>query len=169
MADTSAHRYALALGSNRPLSARRTSARLFEEAATLIGHIAVVTATSPIIQTAPIGPSMRRYANAALLVESPLAPMAMLEALQSIERDLGRRRFRRWGARSIDIDIILWSGGAWNGRTLTIPHAAFRGRDFVLTPLLTIAPDWRDPWSGLTIRHLAARLSVRPAKAASRG
>ncbi|MFZ2996784.1 2-amino-4-hydroxy-6-hydroxymethyldihydropteridine diphosphokinase [Sphingobium sp.] len=165
MVDTPAYLYALALGSNRPLSARRTPARLVDEAAALMGRIGPVLARSPTIETAPIGPSLRRYANAALLIESPLAPHAMLAALQAIERDLGRRRFRRWGARSIDIDIILWSGGAWNSRALTIPHPAFRVRAFVLTPLLNIVPDWRDPRSGLTVRHLAARL----AKAASRG
>lgn len=165
MPDTRTHIYALAIGSNRPLSARRTPARLLDEATTRIGRIARVIGVAPIIETAPIGPSARRFANGALLVESAFAPPAMLAALQDIERDLGRRRFRRWGARSIDIDIILWSGGSFNSGALTIPHREFRHRAFVLTPLLAIAPGWRDPCSGLTIRHLAFRL----AKAASRG
>ena len=169
MVDKPAHLYALTLGSNRPLSARRTPARLLDEASAHIARVASVLARSPTIETPPMGPSLRRYANAALLVESPLDPPAMLAALQSIEHDLGRRRFRRWGARSIDIDVILWSGGAWNSRALTIPHRAFRVRPFVLTPLLSIVPGWRDPRSGLTIRHLAARLFARPVKAASRG
>lgn len=165
MPDTRTHIYALAIGSNRPLSARRTPARLLDEATTRIGRIVRVIRVAPIIGTAPIGPSARRFANGALLIESPLAPPAMLATLQGIERDLGRRRFRRWGARSIDIDIILWSGGSFDSRALTIPHRAFRHRAFVLTPLLAIVPGWRDPRSGLTIRHLAFRL----AKAASRG
>ena len=105
-----------------------------------------------------MGPSRRVFANGALLMESDLPPDAMLTHLQRIERDLGRRRFRHWGARSVDIDIILWSGGRWDSRALHIPHPAFRQRDFVLTPLCAIAPGWRDPISGLSVRHLHARL-----------
>lgn len=158
MADTSTHTYALALGSNRPLSASRTPARLLDEAVALIGHQMRVITVAPTIATPPMGPSSRLYANSALLVESPLPPPALLALLQSIEHRLGRRRHRRWGARSVDIDIILWSGGTWANRLLTIPHSAFRQRAFVLTPLVAIAPRWRDPLSGLTIRHLHARL-----------
>jgi 2-amino-4-hydroxy-6-hydroxymethyldihydropteridine diphosphokinase len=152
------HLYALALGSNRPLSARRTPPRLLAEAVALIGAQARVLAVSPTIPTPPLGPSTRIFANGALLVESALPPPAMLAFLQSVETRLGRRRHRRWGARSIDIDIILWSGGIWRSRTLSIPHAACRSRDFVLTPLLAVAPDWRDPQTGLAVRHLHARL-----------
>lgn len=165
MAKTALHLYALALGSNRPLSARLPPRRLLAEAVTRIAQHAQIVATAPTIETAPIGPSRRRYANAALVVQSPLAPPAMLTWLQSIEQALGRRRYRRWGARSVDIDIILWSGGQWNSPTLTIPHPAFAMRDFVLTPLRAIAPAWRDPRSGLTIRHLDARLNTRRQKA----
>ena len=152
------HLYALALGSNRPLSARRTPPRLLAEAATLIGEHGRVLRVSPTLSTPPLGPSARRFANGALIVESPLPPPAMLGVLQGVENRLGRRRHRRWGARSIDIDIILWSGGLWCSRTLTIPHAACRNRGFVLTPLMAIAPHWRDPKTGLAVRHLHARL-----------
>ena len=95
MADTSTHTYALALGSNRPLSARRTPARLLDEAAALIGQQMRVIALAPTIATPPMGPSSRLYANSALLVESPLPPPALLALLQSIEHRLGRRRHRR--------------------------------------------------------------------------
>lgn len=124
----------------------------------LIGAQARVLRVSPTLSTAPLGPSARRFANSAILVESPMSPPAMLAVVQNIENRLGRRRYRRWGARSVDIDIILWSGGAWRSRTLTIPHAAYRTRSFVLTPLLTLAPDWRDPHLAITVRHLHARL-----------
>lgn len=109
---------------------------------------------SPIIRTPPLGPSIRRFANAAALVDSDLAPPAMLAWLKAIERDLGRRRGRRWGARPIDLDIILWSGGTWHARALTIPHSAFRSRDFVLIPLAAIAGGWRDPVTRRSIRQL---------------
>lgn len=113
---------------------------------------------APTLPTPPLGPSARRFANGAILVESPLSPPAMLTLLQDIENRLGRRRYRRWGARSVDIDIILWSGGLWRSRTLTIPHAAYRTRSFVLAPLLAVVPDWRDPLKAVTVRHLHARL-----------
>jgi 2-amino-4-hydroxy-6-hydroxymethyldihydropteridine diphosphokinase len=57
----------------------------------------------------------------------------------------------------IDLDIILWSDGAWASNGLTVPHPEFRRRDFVLRPLAAIVPDWRDPLTGRTIRQLAAR------------
>lgn len=163
------HVYALALGSNRPLSARRTSARLLEEATMLIGAQARVLRMSPTLSTPPIGPSSRRFANGALLVETTLPPPAMLTFLQGIENILGRRRHRRWGARTIDIDIILWSGGVWRSRLLTIPHAAYHDRAFVLTPLLAIAADWRDPHRAATVRHLHTRLQKARVRHATRG
>ncbi|WP_328804648.1 2-amino-4-hydroxy-6-hydroxymethyldihydropteridine diphosphokinase [Sphingobium psychrophilum] len=137
---------------------RRTPAQLLTEAIALIGEHARVLRIAPTLSTTPLGPSARRFANSAILVESALSPPAMLGFLQNIENRLGRRRYRRWGARSVDIDIILWSGGPWRSRTLTIPHAAYRSRSFVLKPLLAVAPDWRDPHLAITVRHLHARL-----------
>ena len=152
------HVYALALGSNRPLSARMTPACLLSGAVRLIAELGPVLSVAPVMQTRPIGPSRRIFVNGAVLMESSLPPEEMLSGLQAIERALGRQRFRRWGPRWLDIDIILWSGGRWNSRSLRIPHPAFRERDFVLTPLLAIAPGWRDPVSRLSIRHLRFRL-----------
>lgn len=108
--------------------------------------------------TRPLGPSARAYTNAVVLIETDLAPPALLAHLKAIERAYGRRRGRRWGARPLDLDIIGWSGGIWHSPTLGIPHAAFRRRRFVLAPLVEIAPDWRDPVTNLTARHLLARL-----------
>ena len=161
------HLYVLALGSNRAVSARLTPARLLGEAVGLLGAQAVVVAISPIIQTPPLGPSIRLYANAAILVRSALPPPRMLHLVQSIESRLGRRRHRRWGARSMDIDIILWSGGRWRSRSLTIPHPSWLERDFVLRPLEAVAPRWRDPWSGRTVRQ--SRAVLRKPKGATRG
>ena len=58
----------------------------------------------------------------------------------------------------LDLDIILWSEGSWGG-VPTIPHPSFRERLFVLAPLAEIAPAWRDPLSGLTVRQLLHRLA----------
>lgn len=161
--------YALALGSNRALSASLPPRRLIDAAALAIAGLGRIVACSPTLSTPPLGPSARRFANAALLLETVLPPDRLLIRLQQIERSLGRRRHRRWGARRMDIDIILWSGGRWRSRALTIPHAAFRQRDFVLRPIAAIAPDQRDPATGSTIRQLYARLKKARPKPPARG
>ena len=163
------HFYALALGSNRALSTIRTPPILLQEATAGLAKLGRVVATAPIILTAPLGPSLRRFANGAILLESKLPPNEMLKAINALEDQLGRRRRRRWGDRSMDIDIILWSGGRWESRKLHIPHPAFRHRDFVLSPLLAVAPKWRDPLTGLSIRHLHARLQKATYLAHARG
>ena len=68
---------------------------------------------------------------------------------------------QRWGARVLDLDIVLWSEGPWASPGLIVPHVEFRNRAFVLNPLLAIVPDWRDPITGLTPRQLAHRLRAR--------
>ncbi len=120
-----------------------------------------VVMTSDVVETAPLGPALRRFANAVAVVESDLSPPDMLDQLKEIEAAFGRRRGQLWADRVIDLDIVLWSGGSWSSAGLTVPHPEFRNRDFVLGPLLQIAPDWRDPVTGLTVRHLAARLTRR--------
>jgi 2-amino-4-hydroxy-6-hydroxymethyldihydropteridine diphosphokinase len=120
----------------------------------------VVETASRTIVSAPLGPSRRRYANAAAVVVTEAAPEAVLERLQQIERSFGRRRRgARWRARVLDLDIVLWSGGPWASKRLVIPHPEFRSRAFVLGPAAQIAAGWRDPVTGRTLRQLSARLS----------
>ena len=121
--------------------------------------LGTVTARSPVLSTLPLGPSSRRFANAAVAIETELDPPSMLAALQWTEGEFGRRRWRRWGDRVLDLDIVLWSEGSFFAPKLTIPHPAFRARDFVLGPAAGIAPRWRDPQSGLTLRQSNARLT----------
>ena len=160
MSETSSSTYLVALGSNRrhhlygsPASVVRAS---MEECAAL----GTVTARSPVIASAPMGAAQRCFANAAVVIESNYAPDALLAGLKRIEAEFGRRRGRRWGDRVLDLDIILWSGGVYVSRALTIPHREFRNRAFVLTPAAQIARDWRDPVTGLSIAHLNARLTL---------
>ena len=62
----------------------------------------------------------------------------------------------------LDLDLVLWSGGCFAAPGLVIPHPLFRNRAFVLAPAVQIAPRWRDPVTGLSVRQLHARLT-RPA------
>lgn len=120
----------------------------------------VIEAVSPIFDNPPLGPSQRRFANAAMAVECDRDPHSMLSLLKATEAAFGReRRGQRWRARVLDLDIILWNGGAWASTGLTIPHPAFRKRDFVLRPASAIAGAWRDPISGLSVHQLNARLA----------
>ncbi|KHK90947.1 2-amino-4-hydroxy-6-hydroxymethyldihydropteridine diphosphokinase [Novosphingobium malaysiense] len=164
------HRYLIALGSNMPHGRYGAPRAVIAAALQALdrGKSRVVSA-SRVIETPPLGPSRRRYANAVAMLRSNREPDEMLHKLQKIERKFGRRRCgRAWSSRVLDLDIVLWSGGAWASHgeepSLVIPHPLFRKRTFVLGPAATIAGDWCDPLSGLTIRQLSARLTKpRPA------
>lgn len=149
--------YLIAIGSNR--RGRHGAPR--DEVRAAVAALDGVVAVSSVIETPAIGPSIRRFANAACVIDSGDSPPDMLAGLKAIERDFGRRRGQRWGARVIDLDIILWSGGCWASPGLVVPHIDYRARDFVLGPAVQIAPDWRDPLTNLTVRQLHARLTRR--------
>ncbi|MDH7974937.1 2-amino-4-hydroxy-6-hydroxymethyldihydropteridine diphosphokinase [Sphingomonas sp. AR_OL41] len=149
--------YVIGLGSNR----RGRHGAPAREVAAAIDALGGVIAVSPIIASAPLGPSIRRFANAVALIESDEAPPALLARLKRIERAFGRRRGQRWGARVIDLDIILWSGGCWGDADLVIPHRLFRERAFVLAPLAKIVPGWRDPVTQRSVRQLAHAVDRR--------
>ncbi|MFS0772480.1 2-amino-4-hydroxy-6-hydroxymethyldihydropteridine diphosphokinase [Sphingomonas sp. 1P08PE] len=149
--------YAVALGSNRRTRHGSPAATVSAAMAAIGG----VVARSPIAATPPLGPSIRRFANAAVLIRSDDPPPLLLDRLKAIERAMGRRPGRRWGARPIDLDIVMWSGGRWRSRTLTVPHAACRTRRFVLAPLAAIVPGWRDPLTGRTVRQLLSQVDRR--------
>ncbi|HEY0312962.1 MAG TPA: 2-amino-4-hydroxy-6-hydroxymethyldihydropteridine diphosphokinase [Allosphingosinicella sp.] len=156
--------YAIALGSNRP-GRRGSPAQTVRAAADALG----VVHLSRILRTEAVGPAGRGFANAAAILESDLDPPALLRLLKQTERDFGRRGGRRWGPRVLDLDIILWSEGAFAGPGLIVPHPAFRTRAFVLEPLAEVAPGWPDPLSGATIAQLLHLLRhPRPVDRASR-
>lgn len=124
-----------------------------------LAALGTVEARSPVIDSAPMGAARRTFANAAATLESDLAPPDLLKELKAIENDFGRRRGQTWGDRVLDLDIVLWSGGKWHSHELQVPHAGLAERAFVLGPACAIAPDWRDPLSGLALRHMQARLT----------
>jgi 2-amino-4-hydroxy-6-hydroxymethyldihydropteridine diphosphokinase len=154
--------YVIGLGSNRPHGRHGCPERVLTAAiAALRAEGLHVERTSRIIRTPPLGPSHRRFANAAVLVETDWPPHELLDRLKRIERAFGRRNGRRWGARVLDCDILAWSGGAWASPGLTVPHVALAGRAFALGPAAEIAPRWRHPFHNLALAQLHARLTRR--------
>jgi 2-amino-4-hydroxy-6-hydroxymethyldihydropteridine diphosphokinase len=159
------HRYLIALGSNVRHPRHGPPRRVLAAALEALDHGKFeVLAASRVIESAPLGPSRRRYANAVAVVKSKRNPLEVLHKLHKIEHRFGRRRHgQAWGSRVLDLDIVLWNGGPYAmsdaAADLVIPHPAFRERGFVLGPATQIAGDWRDPLSGLTIRQLRARLT----------
>ena len=150
--------YAIALGSNRRHAIHGSPNAIVAAAVKEIAAQGLAIERVSKIRTTPaLGPAGRAFANAALTLSTKLAPPEMLRQLKAVERRFGRRRGRRWGPRVLDLDIVLWSGGQWKERGLTIPHRGFRQRAFVLEPLVEISPGWRDPVTGATMRQLNFR------------
>jgi 2-amino-4-hydroxy-6-hydroxymethyldihydropteridine diphosphokinase len=105
---------------------------------------AVLLARSPDYATPPWGDEQQaRFVNACIEIETSLAPLALLKVLQSVEQAFGRERSkqRRWGPRSLDLDLIAYDDVAMDEPDLTLPHPRLFERAFVLVPLAEIAPD----------------------------
>jgi len=157
------HRYVIAFGSNRRHGSIGAPRKVLGAASVALHKAGIGTVrASRLIHTPPLGPSLRTYANAAVQIETSLEPGELLALLKRTEREFGRRSGgQRWISRVLDLDIVLWSGGAYVGKGLVIPHPRFRERLFVLGPVSEVAPGWRDPLTGLTVRQLKARLTAR--------
>lgn len=114
------------------------------EAITAIAQLpsTLITKTSPFYRSKPLGPQDQPdYLNAVLQINTDLSPLDLLSALQQIETALGRvRKDQRWGARTLDLDILLYDNIEMNTQSLTIPHYDMKQREFVLYPLFDIAP-----------------------------
>ena len=154
------HLYAIAIGSNRPHGRYGRPAGVIEAAIARLDEEFGLFDASPIVLNPAHGGAGRDFANAVALVESGAEPPELLGRLKAIEREFGRRHGRRWGPRVLDLDLILWSGGRWRSRQITVPHSQLEQRSFVLQPLASIAPGWRVR-GGLTARQLAHRLARR--------
>ncbi len=105
-----------------------------------------VVATSRVYESEAWGGlAQPRYANAVVEIASELGALSLLRACKGIERAMGREPAVRFGPRSIDLDLLLFGDAAIDTPELTVPHARMLERDFVVTPLLEIAPDVRLP------------------------
>ncbi len=100
-----------------------------------------VLACSSLYQSPPMGPADQPdYINAVAAIETTLTPHQLLLQLQAIEQCHGRKRERRWGARTLDLDLLIYADMTLSDETLTLPHPGLAERDFVLYPLQEIAP-----------------------------
>lgn len=94
------------------------------------------------------------FINMAVRIRTGLTPSGLLERLKAIEKEMGRGTKERWGPRIIDLDILFYDDLIINGPDLTIPHPHLTRRDFVLKPLLEIAPDTIHPVLKKSIREI---------------
>lgn len=129
-----------------------------ERIATLLDHFTL----SAIVETAPVGVGLENdppYLNAVGVGETSMAACDVFAALRAIEGAAGRTRPYAGAPRTLDLDLILAGRDVVEEPGLQVPHPRFRERLFVLEPLAAIAPEIRDPVTGLTSAELLA--SVR--------
>jgi 2-amino-4-hydroxy-6-hydroxymethyldihydropteridine diphosphokinase len=101
-----------------------------------------VTASSRVWETVPVGgPPQPDYLNAVIRVETDLSARDLLEVGRRVEARLGRVRKERWGARTIDVDVLLFDEEEIQEEDLVVPHPRLSQRAFVLLPLLELVPD----------------------------
>ncbi|MHA7835200.1 MAG: 2-amino-4-hydroxy-6-hydroxymethyldihydropteridine diphosphokinase [Algiphilus sp.] len=107
-------------------------------------------ASSALYRSAPMGPPQPDYCNAVALIETGLAPLSLLQALQALESEAGRSRAgERWCARELDCDLLVYGDHVEQLPGLTLPHPGMAARNFVLLPLAEIAPQLYIPGLGM--------------------
>ncbi|MES2682684.1 MAG: 2-amino-4-hydroxy-6-hydroxymethyldihydropteridine diphosphokinase [Pseudomonadota bacterium] len=117
-----------------------------------------VKKVSTFYRSSAIGPAGQPdYCNAVAQLDTALAPQDLLDAMQGIEDAAGRVRGTRWGARVLDLDLLLYGQVMCSTERLTLPHPELAFRDFVLWPLTEIAPEVQVPLLGRA-RDLLAQL-----------
>ncbi|CAD5107905.1 2-amino-4-hydroxy-6-hydroxymethyldihydropteridine diphosphokinase [Zestomonas carbonaria] len=138
--ESEVERVYIGLGSNLAEPAEQLRAAIAAIAALPHSQLARV---SSLYASDPLGPpDQPRYVNAVAALDTTLAPLELLDALQRIELDQGRqRKAERWGPRTLDLDILLFGDRAIDEPRLTVPHYHMHARPFVLYPLSEIAED----------------------------
>ncbi len=175
----SAETVLVALGSNQASTFGGPAEMLGRAVAELDGGGLELVATSRFFETPCFPPgSGPDFVNAAVRLETRLPPKDVLSRLHEIERAHGRERAQRWAQRTLDLDLIAYGDSVLPDRatvqrwidlplaeqksrapdTLILPHPRLQDRAFVLIPLADVAPDWRHPVLGKTIREMADAL-----------
>lgn len=168
MAPAGLARCLIALGGNlgdREANLRRALSRLER-----IPGIANLTA-SAFLETRPAGgpADQPAFLNAAATFACQLSPLQVARELHNIESVMGRTREERWGARNIDLDLLLYNDFVCWTRELELPHPRMTVRKFVLQPAVEVAADWIHPGSGWTMSQHLAHLQDTPCRIALAG
>lgn len=123
----------IGMGSN--LGESREILRSAVEQLKQLGQVRV----SRLYESPPMGPQDQpHYLNAVAQLETTLSPLELLDHLQQFEQDAGRVRLRRWGERTLDLDLLLYADQEIQHELLTVPHVGLLERDFVVVPLLDL-------------------------------
>ena len=148
------------LGSN--LGERETLIRLALDDLARLPDTSIVRASS-LYDSEPVGESEQpAFLNAVVMLDTELSARRLLWNLLLIERRLGRVRTRRWGPRTIDLDLLLYGDQRIDEADLTVPHPELTARAFVLVPLVELDPMLVHPVSGETLLHHLSQLGTRP-------
>ncbi|WP_371187155.1 2-amino-4-hydroxy-6-hydroxymethyldihydropteridine diphosphokinase [Thalassotalea maritima] len=134
-----------------------------EQALEAIKNIAKtqLTRVSSLYTSKPMGPQDQPdYMNAVAELATQLSPLELLDQLQAIELSFGRvRKDERWGARVLDLDILLFANNVIDSERLTVPHYGMKVREFVIYPLAEIAPELHLP-DGTSVASLQKQLDA---------
>jgi 2-amino-4-hydroxy-6-hydroxymethyldihydropteridine diphosphokinase len=131
------------------------TAHLQQAVEQISAKIGNVEKTSALYETAAWGHvEQPDYLNQGLLVTTTMDAETLLHSVLELERQIGRVRQEKWGARVIDIDIIFFNNDVFNLPDLKVPHPRMQFRNFVLVPLAEIIPDWQHPILHKNVRAL---------------
>jgi len=148
------------LGSN--LGERESMIRLALEDLSRLPETQLVRASS-LYDTEPVGEvDQPNFLNAVAQLETGLSARQLMWNLRLIEKRLGRVRTRRWGPRTMDLDLLFYGDEVIEDPDLRVPHPELSARSFVLVPLLELDPLLVHPVTRETLLHLLSRLNTRP-------
>ena len=152
MATAVAHQVYIGVGSN--VGDKKTN---FLEALARVAKLpdTRIVKESSLYESEPLGDGKDWYVNGAIEIETKFKPDMLLKKFKNIERAMGRKKVKkRWGARIIDLDILLYDAAIVKKKNLRIPHPEIPNRKFVLIPLSEIAPQVIHPELGVTVSEL---------------